>query len=49
MDYKKLAEKLYKNVTTTPEYYFAKYPARKLAPGAEVTRTSPSPSGFYHT
>jgi len=49
MDYKKLAEKLYKNVTTTPEYYFAKYPARKLAPGAEVTRTAPSPTGFYHT
>jgi len=49
MDYKKLAEKLYKNVTVTPEYYFSKYPERKLAPGAEVTRTAPSPTGFYHT
>ncbi len=49
MDYKKLAEKLYKNVTLTPEYYYAKFPARKLAPGAEVTRTAPSPTGFYHS
>ena len=49
MDYQKLAEKLYKNITTTPEYYFAKYPERKLAPGAEVTRTAPSPTGFFHT
>ena len=49
MDFKKLAEKLYKNVTTTPEYYFAQFPERKLAPGAEVTRTAPSPTGFYHT
>lgn len=49
MDYKKLADLLYKNVTLTPEYYFEKYPERKLAPGAEVTRTAPSPTGFYHT
>ena len=49
MDYKKLADKLYKNVTTSPEYYFAKFPARKLAPGAEVTRLGPSPTGYLHT
>ena len=49
MDYKQLADKLYRNVTTTPEYYFAKFPERKLAPGAEVTRTAPSPTGFYHS
>ena len=49
MDYQKLANLLYKNVTTTPEYYYAKFPARNLAPGAEVTRTAPSPTGFYHT
>lgn len=48
MDYQKLANLLYKNTHTTPEYYFAKYPERKLAPGAEVTRTAPSPTGFYH-
>lgn len=49
MDYQKLANLLYKNVHTTPEYYYDKFPARKLAPGAEVTRTAPSPTGFYHT
>ena len=49
MDYQKLAQKLYKNVTTTPEYYYAKFPERNLAPGAEVTRTAPSPTGFFHT
>lgn len=48
MDYQKLANLLYKNTTTTPEYYYAKYPERKLAPKAEVTRTAPSPTGFYH-
>ena len=49
MDYKRLAEMLYKNVTLTPEYFFEKYPERNLAPGAEVTRTAPSPTGYYHT
>lgn len=49
MDYQKLANLLYKNIHTTPEYYYEKFPARKLAPGAEVTRTAPSPTGFYHT
>ncbi len=49
MDYQKLANLLYKNIHTTPEYYFEKFPKRQLAPGAEVTRTAPSPTGFYHT
>lgn len=49
MDYKKLANLLYKNVTLTPEYYFEKYPERNLEAGAEVTRTAPSPTGYYHT
>lgn len=49
MDYQNLANLLYKNTHTTPEYYYEKFPARKLAPGAEVTRTAPSPTGFYHT
>lgn len=49
MDYQKLANLLYKDTHTTPEYYYEKFPARKLAPGAEVTRTAPSPTGFYHT
>lgn len=49
MDYKKLSELLYKNVHTTPEYYYKKFPERKLPAGAEVTRTAPSPTGFFHT
>ncbi len=49
MDYQKLANLLYKNIHTTPEYYFEQFPERQLAPGAEVTRTAPSPTGFYHT
>ena len=49
MDYNKLANLLYKNTHTTPEYYYEKFPKRNLAPGAEVTRTAPSPTGFYHT
>ncbi len=49
MDYKRLSELLYKNVHTTPEYYFQKFPERKLPAGAEVTRTAPSPTGFFHT
>ena len=49
MDYQKLANLLYKNIHTTPEYYYEKFPKRQLAPGAEVTRTAPSPTGFYHT
>jgi glutamyl-tRNA synthetase len=49
MDYQKLANLLYKNVHVTPEYFYAKYPARKLPAGAEVTRTAPSPTGFFHT
>ena len=49
MDYQNLANLLYKKVTTTPEYYMSIYPARKLPAGAEVTRTAPSPTGFFHT
>ncbi len=49
MNYKKLATLLYNDVTLTPEYFYEKYPERKLSPGAEVTRTAPSPTGFFHT
>ena len=49
MDFQKLASLLYKNTHTTPEYYYNMFPARNLQPGAEVTRTAPSPTGFYHT
>lgn len=49
MDYQKLANLLYKNTHTTPEYYYEQFPERKLQAGAEVTRTAPSPTGFFHT
>ena len=49
MDFQKLASLLYKNTHTTPEYYFSQFPKRNLAPGAEVTRLGPSPTGYLHT
>lgn len=49
MDYQRLANLLYKNIQLTPEYYYEKFPNRNLPPKAEVTRTAPSPTGFYHT
>ena len=48
MDYNKLAEMLYPEITETPEYYEAKYPPRNLPEGAIVTRLAPSPTGFVH-
>ncbi len=47
-DNQKIAELLFPNITTTPEYYYKKYPKRYLKDGAEVTRIAPSPTGFYH-
>jgi glutamyl-tRNA synthetase len=49
MDPKKLADKLFPDVTETIETLEAKYPARSLTDGAEVTRFAPSPTGFLHT
>ncbi|MGN0733300.1 MAG: glutamate--tRNA ligase [Emergencia sp.] len=48
MDYKKLAELLFPEITAKPEDYEAKYPARELPEGAKVTRLGPSPTGFIH-
>ena len=48
MDYKKLAELLFPEVTDTPESLEEKYPARNLPEGAVVTRMAPSPTGFVH-
>ena len=48
MDYNRLAELLFPNITTTPEDMEAKYPARQLPEGAKVTRFAPSPTGFVH-
>lgn len=48
MDYQKLAELLFPNITKTPEDYEALYPERNLPEGAKVTRLGPSPTGFIH-
>ena len=48
MDYNRLAELLFPNVTETPEDMEKKYPPRQLPEGAKVTRFAPSPTGFVH-
>ena len=48
MDYQKLADLLYPNVTETPADIEAKFPPRNLPEGAKVTRFAPSPTGFVH-
>lgn len=49
MDYKKLADILFPNITK-PISYFEEtvYPKRDLKEGAKVTRLAPSPTGFIH-
>lgn len=48
MDYPKLAELLFPDITTTAEDMEARYPERDLPEGARVTRMGPSPTGFIH-
>ncbi|MBR2432415.1 MAG: glutamate--tRNA ligase, partial [Clostridia bacterium] len=48
MDYKRLADLLFPDVTLTREDIEAKYPPRDLPEGAKVTRIAPSPTGFVH-
>lgn len=48
MDYSKLADRLFPDITTTPEELEKRYPARNLPQGAKVTRMAPSPTGFMH-
>ena len=48
MDYNKLAQLLFSNDETTPEYYEGLYPKRDLPENAQVTRIAPSPTGFIH-
>jgi len=48
MDYERLADMLFPDVTDTPEDMEAKYPPRSLPEGAKVTRMAPSPTGFMH-
>ena len=48
MDYQRLAELLFPNVTEVPADVEAKFPPRNLPEGAKVTRFAPSPTGFVH-
>ena len=48
MDYEKLAQLLFPNITKTPEDYIKMYPKRDLPQGAYVTRFAPSPTGYLH-
>ena len=47
--YEQLAKLMCPDVTLTISDLEKKYPARKLAEGARVTRFAPSPTGFLHT
>ena len=48
MDYQRLADLLFPNVTKTVADMEAAFPARQLPEGAKVTRFAPSPTGFVH-
>ena len=48
MDFKKLADLLFPDVTDTPEDVERRFPPRDLPEGAKVTRLAPSPTGFLH-
>lgn len=48
MNYERMAELLFPNVSQTPEDMERRYPPRNLPEGAKVTRFAPSPTGFVH-
>lgn len=48
MDYNRLAELLFPNVTETADDIEKRYPPRELPDGAVVSRMAPSPTGFVH-
>lgn len=48
MDYNKLADFLFPQITKTRADYETAFPPRNLAEGATVTRLGPSPTGFIH-
>jgi len=49
MDYKKLSDILFPNITKSISYYEETlFPKRDLKEGAKVTRLAPSPTGFIH-
>lgn len=48
MDYQKLAELVYPEITKGTQYFEDLYPVRDLPKGAQVLRMAPSPTGFVH-
>ena len=48
MDFQKLADILFPDVTDTPEMLEERFPARNAPEGAVITRMAPSPTGFVH-
>ena len=48
MNYEKLAELLFPQITKLPADIEAEFPQRTLTEGAKVTRFAPSPTGFVH-
>jgi len=48
MNYQRIADLLFPNITTLPEDIEARYADRVLPEGAKVTRFAPSPTGFVH-
>lgn len=48
MDYDKLAEILFPDITDDPDQYEKVFPQRDLPENARVTRMAPSPTGFIH-
>lgn len=48
MDYKKIADLLYPEVTITTDEIIKKYPKRNLKETQVVSRFAPSPTGFMH-
>ena len=48
LDYEKLAELLFPQITETPSDIESRFPQRSLPEGAKVTRFAPSPTGFVH-
>ncbi len=48
MNYEKLADLLFPNISESLDYYEELYPERKLPENANVSRIGPSPTGFVH-
>ena len=48
MNYEKLADMLFPDISVSPDYYENYYPERSLPDNACVTRIGPSPTGFVH-